>query len=162
MALENLKATVADFIMAFGEVETLELSHINTASESEEIDENRILNALELAFQETMSYDCLCGFAGKYAIRKSLKRLMLDIARYRLDAIERRQDLVDTYERILDFFKDCRELKESFMTKKISKEEAADLGLEEFRVSRTPTVKRGRLAFDDEYLERYRKQGLYF
>ena len=162
MALENLKATISDFIMAFGEVETLELSHINTTDESEEINEDRILNALELAFSEIMSYDCLCGFSGKYAIRRSIKRLMLDIARYRLDTLERRQDLIDTYERILDFFKNCRELKEPSMSKKISREEAEELSLEEFIVSRAPTVKRGRLAFDDEYLERFRKQKLYF
>ena len=79
-----LEITVDDFINFFGTVESIELSNLEDPSING-INEDRIQNAIDIAFQFVMSYDSLCIYSGKIAIRRALKRLVLDISGYFLD-----------------------------------------------------------------------------
>lgn len=158
MALQDLKATVEDFIDTYGQLEAIELSNIDDSTQ-ESIYNVRIQRALDLAFSEVMSYDALCKFAGKYAIRLSLKRLMLIIARYYLDSIERREDVIVEYEKSMEFLEKCQEVSSKDSKIRASDAELEELGLLNYKNS-GPRVSRGRIGFTEESLEYYRNQKL--
>jgi phage gp36-like protein len=78
---DELKATTADFIKAFGEREAIELTFPDDPSQLDP-DLETIQCWLDDAFNEICAYDLLACLAGQVAIRKSLRRDMLSIARY--------------------------------------------------------------------------------
>lgn len=149
--------TVDDFILFFGELESVEISNLENASEGS-VDRGKILNALDTAYEFIMSYDSLCQLPGKIAIRRAIKRLNLDIARYFLDTLQRREDVTTNYQNCIDFLSLCIENKSGLTL--LSDEEAEDLGLSGINKAKL-SYKTGRRAFTDNSLSDYRNQKLY-
>lgn len=154
-------ATSEDFIDLFGKLEAIELSNIDDSTE-ESILKRRIDQALGLAYDEIMSYESLCEtVAGQIAIRKVIKGLMLDIARYRLDTLERREDIQYAYEKALEFLKLAGENKNNQVD--LTVDELAELGLKETAgAGRKPYFKTGRRVWNEEdsHLTYFRNQKL--
>lgn len=157
----SMAATAENFIETFGQLESIELSNIDNASENS-IYRERILNALALSFDEIMGYDSLCSFSGKVAIRRALKPLMLDIARYKLDTIDRRQDIIDAYEKAIKFMESCRELKSKLLNN-LTNEELELLDLVGQNSASSPRIRNGRrIGISEQSLSSYRNQKLLF
>lgn len=147
--------SVQDFIDFFGITESIEISNLENP-ENQYINEERIENALNTAYEFIMGYEALCQYPGKVAIRKSIKRLMLDIGRYLLDSLQRREDVTTNYENCIDFLKLCIDNKDGLVN--ITDEEALELGLNRSKIS----YRVGRRAFTDDNLSKYRNQDLYY
>lgn len=158
--LLHLRATVDDFVLAFGKIEALEISNIDDSSQ-ELICDERIQMSLDLSFTEIMSYDRLAPKYGKLAIRSTIKPLMLDICRYKLDTLERRPDVTEAYNNAIDFLKMCidTEYDEGI---KPSLEELEEMELLEAFSTERPKFSHGRKVFSDEKLAAYRNQQLLF
>lgn len=150
--------TVEDFINFFGLVETIELSNLENPSNGS-IFEERIEGAINTAYRFIMGYDSLCYLSGKIAIRRAIFRLCLDISRYLLDSLQRREDVTTNYENCIRFLEFCVESKDGLID--ISDEEALELGLSNSNNVKL-SYKSGRRAFTDENLSKFRKQKLYF
>lgn len=93
---EPLAATVSDFLLAYGDVETVELSNIDAVSDT--IDCDRMNLALVDAYDYLQSIASLGGAAAATLVRANLRRWMLILARYYLDSIRRRTDVTKDYE----------------------------------------------------------------
>lgn len=155
----QLLATVNDFILAYGEIESIEISNPENVSQ-QTVNTARIENALSRAFSFVKGYEALAPIPGKAAIRFALKRLMLDIARYFLDTIKRRDDVIKSYEDCIRFLELAIKMKDSHQ---IPDDDLKDIGLDPFyQYIGTITAVRGRRAWSDETLEQYRKQKLFF
>ena len=100
----NLLATVDDFLTAFGQWESLELSDLDHP-ENNSVNSTRINYFLEDALREIEGYDAIACLPGKVIIRKNCRRLQLDIARYYADALKTRPDIKERYEKALEFMK---------------------------------------------------------
>jgi phage gp36-like protein len=150
--------TVDDFILFYGELESVEISNLENASEGS-VDRCKIQNALDTAYEFVMSYDSLCQLPGKIALRRAIKRLNLDIARYFLDTLQRREDVTTNYQNCIDFLSLCIENKSDGLTL-LSDEEAEELGLSGINKAKL-SYKAGRRAFTDLSLSKYRNQELY-
>lgn len=149
---------VDDFICFFGELESVEISNLENASEGS-VNREKIQNALDTAYEFIMSYDSLCQLPGKIALRRAIKRLNLDIARYFLDTLQRREDVTTNYQNCIDFLSLCIENKNDGLTL-LSDEEAEELGLSGINKAKL-SYKTGRRAFTDLSLSKYRNQKLY-
>jgi len=152
------KPNVQDFIDFFGVTESIEISNLENP-ENQYINEERIEYSLNTSYEFIMGYDALCQYPGKVAIRKSIKRLMLDISRYLLDSLQRREDVTTNYQNCIEFLNRCVENKDGLID--ISDEEALELGLLGLNKSKI-SYKAGRRAFTDDSLSKYRKQDLYY
>lgn len=152
-------ATPADFIEIFGQVEALELSDLEDPSE-DTIDTAKIQTALDMAYNTIMSYDSLCEIYGKLAIRRSIKRLMLDIGRYILDNLSRREDVIAAYNEAIEFLKYCVEKTSGVIDATTDELEELDL-LNSATASRVSFTS-GRRAFTDDSLFDYRDQKLMY
>lgn len=155
----HLLATVNDFVLAFGEIESIEISNPENVSQ-QTINVARIESSLSRAFSFIRGYEALAPMPGKAAIRLALKRLMLDISRYFLDTIKRRDDVIKSYEDCIRFLEMAIKMKESHQ---MADDDLRDIGLDPFyQYIGKITSARGRRAFTDESLEQYRKQKLFF
>lgn len=150
-------ATVEDFVGLFGQMESIEISNLEDASEGS-INEVKIQRALDIAYDFIMSYDSLCQYSGKVAIRRAIRRLMLDMSRYFLDVLQRREDVIKSHEDCVDFLKMCVDNKDGWTL--LSQEEADELGLE-LKQDKVSYVS-GRRVFTDSSLSEFRKQKLYY
>lgn len=101
MTLQQHKATYQDFLVAFGEVESLELTTLDDASQTV-INRNKIEFALEQAYWEVHSYFEIACVAGKVILARRMKRLMLDISRHYLDTLRQRPDVEKAYQAAID------------------------------------------------------------
>ena len=97
----NLQATVDDFVATFGETEALELTNLEYA-EGSTIDYAKLAGALASALATCRGYDAMSQLAGKVLIRSNLRVYMLHIARFQLDTIRTRPDVLREYERCLE------------------------------------------------------------
>lgn len=151
--------TVDDFVLFYGELESVEISNLENASEGS-VDREKIQNALDTAYEFIMSYDSLCQLPGKIALRRAIKRLNLDIARYFLDTLQRREDVTTNYQNCIDFLALCVENRDGLTL--LSDEEAIELGLEGINKSKSKiSWSSGRRVFTDNSLANYRNQKLY-
>ena len=149
------KPTVDDFITTFGELEALELSNLEDVNEPT-ICREKIENAIDLANDLWCGYQVRCKLAGKAAITKAQRWLVLNIARYLMDSLKRRCDITDTYNSCIEFMKESCEMEGDQLTD----EELEDLGLTRANTIRFRNT--GRRPFTDESLEEYRKDRLYY
>lgn len=152
-----LKQTPETFIEYFGTTESLELSNLENP-ESQSINGDKINLALDSAFEFIMGYDSLCSFAGKIAIRRAIKRLNLDIARYFLDTLQRREDVTTNYENCIKFMEMC--IENNTAVTNITDEELLELGITGYNRKKI-NYRPGRRAFTDESLSKFRNQALY-
>ena len=95
-------ATTADFILAFGEEETLALSQLDE-SNSIGINGEVIQRALETASAEIESYLTAARISVTGEPPLILRNLVCDIARYRLDRNRQREDVRLRYEDAIKF-----------------------------------------------------------
>lgn len=150
--------SVDDFIDYFGYSESIELTNLENP-ENDLVNEERLENAIATAYKFIISYDSLCQYPGKVAIRTAIKRLTLDISRYFLDSLHRREDVTTNYENCIKFLELCIENKNGIIS--LTDEELEELELTQYKKSRI-TYKSGRRAFTDKNLSNYRNQELYF
>lgn len=93
-------ATVDDYIMAFGEKEAIQISNLDNAS-AITINSKRILNAIADANALIDAYIKQAPKAGKLLVSSSRRRTALTIARYYLDTVSRRKDVLEDYQRCI-------------------------------------------------------------
>lgn len=155
----SITPTVENFVQFFGQMEAIELSNLEDPSNGYVVEE-KIQNAMDVAYEFVMSYDSLCALPGKVAIRKAIKRLVLDISRYFLDSLQRREDVTTNYNNCIEFLDKCVENKTGLII--LSDEEAEQLGLFGEINKTIISYKSGRRAFTDKGLSKYRNQELYF
>ena len=93
-------ATVQDFIVAFTMIETIELSNLDSGGSS--IDCGRINKALQDAYKLLMSSKVLLRPLAATVVDSNLNRWMLVIARYYLDTLRRRADVLADYKSVMD------------------------------------------------------------
>lgn len=105
---ETLKATVDDFVQLFGEAESAEITNIEETAETQ-IDYAKLQTELDRAFNIVLSYDAISSLPGKVMIRLQLKHCMLRIARYLIDTVAVRQDVLNDYEACIDMLKEASE-----------------------------------------------------
>lgn len=148
---------VDDFVNFFGLKESIEISNLEDASEGS-VNRDKIQIALDIAYEFIMSYDSLCQLPGKIALRRAIKRLVLDISRYFLDTLQRREDVTTNYNNCIEFLALCIENKDGLTF--ISDEEAEDLDLDGINKTKV-TYSSGRRAFTDASLSVFRNQKLY-
>lgn len=147
-------ATVDDFILTFGELESLELSSLENVNE-QVINRDKIQNALDLAYEFILGYEALCSNEGSIAILKAIRYLTLNIARYMLDTLKRREDVTNTYQSCIEFLQKAIEGSNG----SFSPEELEQYGKTE---KRSVHYSRGRRAFEDKELGNFRKDRFYF
>lgn len=92
-------ASVADFIVAYGMVETTELSNLDSSGST--IDCDRFNKALVDAYNWLQSKKLMLSQTLSAVIDLNLNRWMLQLARYYLDTIRRRPDVTYDYEKIV-------------------------------------------------------------
>lgn len=97
--IEDNSPSIEEYILYVGTEEAVESSNPDDASATEP-EENRIEQAIELAKAEILGTYCVACPAGKLFIAKMIKPLVLDVARYRLDTIKRRDDIKEAYEKV--------------------------------------------------------------
>lgn len=97
-------ATVNDFIIAYTLVEAVELSNLDSGGTA--IDCIRLNKALTDAYIELMADKLLMTAPSAAVVDLNLNRWMLIIARYLLDTVRRRGDVVDDYKSLKDKLKD--------------------------------------------------------
>lgn len=95
-----LRATVDDFILAYGMQEAVQISNIDTPS-ANTVNEARIRMALEDAESLIDSYVTQAPKAGIILISANRRRTTLILARYFLDSVRRREDVTQDYERAI-------------------------------------------------------------
>lgn len=122
----NLRATVDDFILAFGQWESLELSDLDHP-ENNSVNSERLNHFLDDAFREIEGYDTIACIPGKVLIRKNCRRLQLDIARYYADALKTRPDIKERYEKALEFLRNS--YSDDICALSPSSEDLKDVGL---------------------------------
>lgn len=125
----DLKPTVRDFITAFG---TEEASQLTTLSDPlmEGYLPEKIEAAIDQAFCLVDSYDARTNNkCAKYSIRKQVKRLSLDIARYYLDTFKPSQNVIKRYEDSIEWLKESLEFKDELCV--LTDEDKALVGLED-------------------------------
>lgn len=83
------KATVDDFVQAFTELETVELSELNDAGNTI-VSDDAIQFALDDADLTIQSYFVRCALLGRVMIGKAWRRLQLRLARQSLDIFKDR------------------------------------------------------------------------
>lgn len=95
-----LRATVDDFILAYGMQEAVQISNIDNPS-ANTVNEARIRMALEDAESLIDSYVTQAPKAGIILISANRRRTTLILARYFLDSVRRREDITQDYERAI-------------------------------------------------------------
>lgn len=96
-----IKATVSDFILSFGEIETLELSELEDPNETN-VNTARIQEFLNQADSSLASKEATTCINGKAMIRLNYKRYQLDIARYYADVLKVRPDVKERYDSTIE------------------------------------------------------------
>lgn len=96
----TLRATVDDFILAYGMQEAVQVSNIDNPS-ANTVNEARIRMALEDAESLIDSYVTQAPKAGVIIISSSRRRTTLVLARYFLDSVRRRENVTQDYERAI-------------------------------------------------------------
>jgi phage gp36-like protein len=96
----TLRATVDDFILAYGMQEAVQVSNIDNPS-ANTVNEARIRMALEDAESLIDSYVTQAPKAGIIIISSSRRRTTLVLARYFLDSVRRRENVTQDYERAI-------------------------------------------------------------
>lgn len=93
-------ATPADFILAFGQRETIQLTNLEDPKAT-----TVNLAKLNMAIQDATAlidnYVIQASRAGKFLISSNRRRTALTIARYYLDSVRKRKDIVEDYERCI-------------------------------------------------------------
>jgi len=154
---QEIKATIEDFILAYGAIETIELSNIEDSEETEVI-RPRVQQALDDALGLLRSYETAAScFGSKVLIRQSLRRIMLVFARYFLDSKRRREDVYQDYKDALAWLDLA--IKTDANIGHLSKKELADLG---FDANANPgiTWRAGKRVFTYETLASFRGQSM--
>jgi len=96
--IEDNAPGLDDYILYVGKQEAVEQTNPDDASATEPVDE-KIELAIELAKSEVLATFCVACPAGKLFLAKLSLPLILDITRYRLDTIKRREDIKEAYEK---------------------------------------------------------------
>jgi phage gp36-like protein len=94
---EPRMATVDDFILAYGERETIQLTNLEDGSATS-VNVAKLRMALEDANSLIDNYITQAGKAGKFLISSNRRRTALMIARYYLDTVRRREDVYKDYQ----------------------------------------------------------------
>jgi hypothetical protein len=95
---EPLAATIEDFVLAYGDVEAVELSNIDSVGSTIYCD--RLNQALVDAYNYLQSVAALGGDSARLLVQSNLRRWMLILARYYLDSIRRRSDVTADFEQL--------------------------------------------------------------
>lgn len=99
-------ATVADFIEAFGQDETIALSNLDDPM-IQVVNEAIIQRRLEDATAEINSYLQAAGYTLPLpSVPVMLRNICCEIARYYLDRLRMREDVDTRYKRAIDYLKD--------------------------------------------------------
>lgn len=93
-------ATVDDFVLAFGLKEAIQLTNIDDADATQP-NEVRLMMAIQDATALIDSYINQSTKAGKLLVSSNRRRTSLIIARYYLDSVRRREDVLKDYERCI-------------------------------------------------------------
>lgn len=125
--IENNAPSVEEYILYVGTEEAIEQSNPDDATATEP-EENRIEFAIELAKADVLGTFCVACPAGQVFISKMIKPLILDIARYRLDTIKRRDDIKEAYDKACQLLE--RATSDEICSKDINKEDAELFGIE--------------------------------
>lgn len=99
-------ATPGDFILAYGEKEAIELSNISESRESEP-NYDRIWMAIQDAESLIDSYIVNSSKSCVRLVSSNRRRTTLIIARYYLDTVRRREDVLKDYELSIKELKSC-------------------------------------------------------
>lgn len=91
------QATADDFILAYGEKETIQLTNLEDGSATS-VNVAKLRMALDDANALIDNYVIQAGRAGKFLISSSRRRTALMIARYYLDTVRRREDVYKDYQ----------------------------------------------------------------
>lgn len=151
----NINLTLAEFILALGEQEVLELSRPDDEL-ANTIDEPRIEFAIQNAIDLINSRYIIATDCGKAYILSAGKSIIVFIARYLLDIVKRRPFVEQDYERAMEILRfaceDCAK------RCPLSPQEISDLLGEPIKLSRgrafrgnnNPSIKLSRIR--DEYI----------
>lgn len=93
-------ATVDDFVLAFGLKEAIQITNIDDADATQP-NEVRLMMAIQDATALIDSYINQSTKAGKLLVSSNRRRTSLIIARYYLDSVRRREDVLKDYERCI-------------------------------------------------------------
>lgn len=153
-----LKATVPDFVKAFTNQETIELSELNEIDSTELASDDVIQFALDDADSLIQSYFARCALLGKVMIGKSWRRLQLRIARQLLDIFKDRPGVRQDYDNSLAFLQTALE------TKANDAVEQADLDELEITSAATSPILHvsSPRVFTRQTLAKYRDDKLYY
>lgn len=94
------EAYVSDFIQMFGKREAVQLTNLDFPS-AQEVRDGVIESALRDAGAYIDNYIAQASRAGKLLVASTRKRTQCIIARYYLDAVRRRKDVLEDYERAI-------------------------------------------------------------
>lgn len=125
--IEDNLPSVEEYILYVGEQEAIEQSNPDDASATEP-EENKIEQAIDLAKQEVLATFCIACPPGKVLISKIIKPLVLDITRYRLDTIKRREDVKEAYEKACEILDKANS--DDVCSREVSSEDAETFGIE--------------------------------
>ena len=124
--IEDNLPTPADYILYVGIQEANEQTEPDNVSATVP-NQAKIEQAIELAKGEILATYCITCPAGKLYISKLLNSLVLDITRYRLDIIKRREDVKEAYQKACDLLE--RAASDEVCSLDISAEEAEEFGI---------------------------------
>ena len=124
--IEDNSPDVETYVLYVGLEEAIEASNPDDASATEP-EENKIELSIELAKAEILGTYCVACPAGKLLIAKMIKPLVLDIARYRLDTIKRRDDIKEAYEKACEILE--RATSDEICSLEVSEEDAELFGI---------------------------------
>lgn len=151
----ELLATPDDFVKSFGEAEAIELTFPGDPTQTAP-DSDAIQCALNDALQEVLAYECIACPQGRLAIRKNLRRYMLIIARYYLDACLLRKNVMVQADRVWESLK--KFCSKEFCERVPSNEELAEVGLGPISGIKSCFGKRN---FTEESLDCFKDQPLF-
>lgn len=93
-------ATPADFIVAYGERETVQLTNLESPRATT-VNYSKLNMAIQDACALIDNYVVQASRAGKLLISSSRRRTALIIARYYLDSVRKRKEVIEDYERAI-------------------------------------------------------------
>lgn len=161
-------ATPADFILAFGQKETIQLTNLEDAKAT-----TVNLAKLNMAIQDASAlidnYVIQASRAGKFLISSNRRRTALIIARYYLDSVRKRKDIIEDYERCIKELDKARDTQTAIRPHDpwwLTDDDGGRSGVRAHRISQVYNrqTRKGLEGFwidDDEYSEPHRLQSNY-
>lgn len=162
--MPTLKATVADFISAYDDLEAIFLADPDTHGLDPDLQDialtgqERLQLALDDADGELQRYYLKSLPMGRAMIQSGYRRMQLRIARYLLDTVKARQSIKEDYEKVISTLEKISEDKDNVQ---LTEDEALMLGVD-VKQSRRIQYDSNERVFTRDNLTGYRRDKLFF